>query len=113
MLIELNTHIPYLGDAFPNITHYKLVNIKDEVPRPLENKPGYVEIWFSPGFISDGVFREAPGALGKEVTLDEYQFADLAYRLVIPGETLSESTIRICLEYVLDEDIFNGTIVEG
>lgn len=66
ILILLTTpeNYPFTPNRFPTLTHYRIVNVKFEVKRPLMNHDGIFDIWMAKGYIDNSKFYESYGVEG-------------------------------------------------
>ena len=110
ILLTTAENYPLNGDYFPDITHVRLVNFKTELPRPNDNKFGYIDMWFSKGYIYNSRFYEGPGLLGLNFKVEEPEIFDMAQIQCQAAGIMSEVEKTI-LQYMIDTGRIAGTLI--
>lgn len=112
-VIQLTTpeHYPINPDLFPTITHCRIVNVKIEMPRPIDDKAGKVTIWVAKGFLNGGDwFYEAPGLPGEEIVIDEPELWEFGSAIIVNGNVMPEF-LKTVSQFLIDKGYVNGTVI--
>lgn len=113
-VIQLTTteQYPLNGSLFPTITHCRVVEFKLETPRPINNKPGKINIWLAKGFLAGTPewFYEAPGLDGINIVIEEPELW-LFGAINIDSGNLMPEVLKTISQYLIDKEYIDGTIV--
>lgn len=101
---------PVNGDLFPTITHLRLANFTVEVPRPDDNKIGYIEMWFEKGYVVGTDFFVLPNYEGEHFIVEEPEVWNLIGSSIPAGIAGFEVT-KLLHQYVVDQLWVDGTLV--
>ena len=103
-LIQLAT-----PETIPVITHLKICNWTFEVPRPIFEKDGYVDIWLAKCYLENDNYYEIE-IPGINIRI-EGEYFDQLKNLPTTIKPLMEDSTEILSQFLIDCGYFEGIVV--
>jgi hypothetical protein len=81
-----------------------------ELPRPNDDKNGYLNIWISKGYMESGKFRAAAGLAGLNFKIEEPEVFSFASTQIQAGDFMIEVMTCLC-QYLISTGRISGTVI--